>query len=334
MVSGIRKEKKINQRQLKNSMKKVLITGAAGFIGSNLSHRMLQEGFSVIGYDNFDDFYDPQIKWKAVEKFRNNPNFRLIEGDIRNRQLLDHVFETEKPELIIHLAARAGVRPSIQNPELYYDVNVNGTLILLEAMRMAGIKDMLFASSSSVYGNNKKVPFCETDSVDNPISPYAATKKAGELLCYTYHHLYDFNIFCLRFFTVYGPGQRPEMAIQQFGRKITEGIPITLFGDGTTRRDYTFVDDIASGIVSASERLAGYEILNLGNSDTISLIDLVHSLEETLGKKALIEWQPMQPGDVEITFADISKAQKLLDYRPDFPVIKGLRKMFEDEGMC
>ena len=315
-------------------MKKVLITGAAGFIGSNLSHRMLQAGYSVIGIDNFDSFYDPQIKHKAIQKLALNPDFKLYEGDIRNRSLLDTVFEIEKPALVIHLAARAGVRPSIEQPELYYDVNVNGTLVLLEAMRKAGIKDLLFASSSSVYGNNKKVPFSETDSVDNPISPYAATKKAGELLCYTYHHLYNFNIFCLRFFTVYGPGQRPEMAIQQFGRKIAEGLPITLFGDGSTRRDYTFIDDITNGIIASSDNLIGYEILNLGNSDTISLIDLVHNIEETLGEKAIIEWQPMQPGDVEITFADISKAQKLIGYKPDYPVKKGLQKMFQEQGMC
>jgi len=315
-------------------MKKVFITGAAGFIGSNLSHRMLKEGYSVIGFDNFDDFYDPQIKRNVIEKLSSIQGFRMIEGDIRNRQLVEQIFESEKPELIIHLAARAGVRPSIQDPALYYDVNVTGTLVILEAMRKAGLKNMLFASSSSVYGNNKKVPFSESDSVDNPISPYAATKKAGELLCYTYHHLYDFNIFCLRFFTVYGPGQRPEMAIQQFGRKISEGTPITLFGDGTSRRDYTFVDDITGGIIAAAHKLNGYEILNLGNSDTITLTDLVHGIENTLGKKALIEWQPMQPGDVEITFADILKAQKLIGYKPDYPIKKGLQKMFQDQGMC
>lgn len=315
-------------------MKKVLITGAAGFIGSNLSRTMLHQGFAVTGIDNFDNFYDPMIKRNVIRKLESFPAFRLYEGDIRDRQLLDHVFETEKPELVIHLAARAGVRPSIEQPELYYDVNVTGTLTLLEAMRKAGITELLFASSSSVYGNNKKTPFSESDAVDNPISPYAASKKAGELLCYTYHHLYNFNIFCLRFFTVYGPGQRPEMAIQQFGHKIIEGKPITLFGDGTTRRDYTFVEDIVTGILASANKLKGYEIINLGNSDTISLIDLVHGIEETLGKKALIEWQAMQPGDVEITYADISKARRILDFKPDYPVMKGLKKMFEEQGMC
>ncbi len=315
-------------------MKKVFITGVAGFIGSNLARTLLEQDFTVSGIDNFDNFYDPGIKRKVVEKLKSYPGFKIFEGDIRDRKLLDHIFETENPELVIHLAARAGVRPSIEDPELYYDVNVTGTLVLLEAMRKAGLKDLLFASSSSVYGNNKKVPFSESDAVDNPISPYAATKKAGELLCYTYHHLYNFNIFCLRFFTVYGPGQRPEMAIQQFGRKITEGLPITLFGDGTTRRDYTFVEDIVAGIIAAAGKLDGYQILNLGNSDTISLIDLVRGIEETLGRKALIEWQPMQPGDVEITYADISKARNLIGYKPDYPVKKGLKKMFEEQGMC
>jgi UDP-glucuronate 4-epimerase len=315
-------------------MKKIFITGVAGFIGSNLARTLLNQGFIVSGIDNFDNFYDPEIKRNVVKKLETFPGFKLYAGDIRDRVLLDHIFEVEKPELVIHLAARAGVRPSIEQPELYYDVNVTGTLMLLEAMRKAGLRDLLFASSSSVYGNNKKVPFSESDAVDNPISPYAATKKAGELLCYTYHHLYTFNIFCLRFFTVYGPGQRPEMAIQQFGRKITEGTPITLYGDGTTRRDYTFVEDIVAGIVAAAGKLDGYQILNLGNSDTISLIDLVHGIEETLGKKALIEWQPMQPGDVEITYADISKARKLIGYSPDYPVKKGLKKMFEEQGMC
>lgn len=315
-------------------MKHIFITGVAGFIGSNLARTFLKQGHRVSGIDNFDTFYDPQIKRKVVEKLSAFENFAIHEGDIRDRAALDRIFAEEKPAVVIHLAARAGVRPSIEQPELYYDVNVTGTLVLLEAMRAAGIRDMLFASSSSVYGNNKKVPFSESDPVDNPISPYAATKKAGELLCYTYHHLYDFNIFCLRFFTVYGPGQRPEMAIQQFGRKISEGTPITLFGDGTTRRDYTFVDDITAGIVACTERLKGYEIFNLGNSDTISLIDLVRNIEETLGKKAIIEWKPMQPGDVEITYADIAKARTMLGFDPAYPVRKGLLRMFQEQGMC
>ncbi|GAP44466.1 UDP-glucose 4-epimerase [Lentimicrobium saccharophilum] len=315
-------------------MKHVFITGVAGFIGSSLARTMLEQGYKVSGLDNFDTFYDPAIKRRAVGRLSENKGFKLYEGDIRHRETLDKIFSAAKPDLVIHLAARAGVRPSIEQPELYYDVNVTGTLVLLEAMRAAGIKDMLFASSSSVYGNNRKVPFSETDPVDNPISPYAATKKAGELLCYTYHHLYNFNIYCLRFFTVYGPGQRPEMAIQQFGRKISEGAPITLFGDGTTRRDYTFISDITAGIIACANNLKGYEIFNLGNSDTISLIDLVRGIEETLGRKAVIEWKPMQAGDVEITYADISKARRLLNYSPGYPVHKGLLRMFSEQGMC
>ncbi|HAH57972.1 MAG: GDP-mannose 4,6-dehydratase [Lentimicrobium sp.] len=312
-------------------MKSVLITGAAGFIGSNLSKKMLHKGFRVFGIDNFDGFYDPAIKRKAISKLES-PDFSLFEGDIRDRNFLDEVLKTTQPALVVHLAARAGVRPSIEQPELYYDVNVTGTLTLLEAMRNAGIKDLLFASSSSVYGNNKKVPFSESDAVDNPISPYAATKKAGELLCYTYHHLYNFNIFCLRFFTVYGPGQRPEMAIQQFGRKIISNEPITLFGDGSTRRDYTFIDDITDGIIACAHNLKGYEILNLGNSQTITLIDLVRSIEETLGHKATIKWEPMQAGDVEITYADIDKARQLIGFNPGFPVKEGLKKMFGEQS--
>lgn len=314
-------------------MQNIFITGIAGFIGSNLAKTLINAGFTVSGIDNFDDFYDPQIKKNAIERLKRHGQFKLYEGDIRDRELLERIFAEQKIDMVIHLAARAGVRPSIEQPALYYDVNVTATLNLLEAMRAANIKNMLFASSSSVYGNNKKVPFSELDPVDNPISPYAATKKSGELLCYTYHHLYDFNIFCLRFFTVYGPGQRPEMAIQQFGRKIKEGSPITLFGDGTTRRDYTFVEDIVAGIMASAKNLKGYEILNLGNSDTISLIDLVHSIEETLGKKAIIEWQPMQPGDVEITYADISKAEQLIGFKPDYPIQKGLKKMFKEQGI-
>ncbi|GAB1403202.1 MAG: GDP-mannose 4,6-dehydratase [Lentimicrobiaceae bacterium] len=311
-------------------MKNVLITGAAGFIGSNLSEKMLQNGYRVIGIDNFDDFYDPDIKRRAIGRLQHS-DFTLYEGDIRDKDFLDDVFTANRPDLVVHLAARAGVRPSIEQPMLYYDVNVTGTLLLLEAMKKAGVKDMLFASSSSVYGNNKKVPFSETDNVDNPISPYAATKKAGELLCYTYHHLYDFNIFCLRFFTVYGPGQRPEMAIQKFGRKIMANEPISIFGDGTTRRDYTYIDDITDGIKACVGKLKGFEVLNLGNSQTISLIDLVKSIEHTLDKKAIIKWEPMQPGDVEITYADISKARNLIGFNPEFPVKDGLKQMFEKQ---
>lgn len=311
-------------------MKKILVTGAAGFIGSNLVARLLSIGDKVIGIDNFDDFYDPSLKEENISSFNNNPNFLLFRGDIRDSHFLKHVFTEVKPDKVVHLAARAGVRPSIENPVLYYDVNVTGTLQLLETMRSFGVKDLVFASSSSVYGNNKKIPFSETDNVDNPISPYAATKKAGELLCYTYHHLYNFNIFCLRFFTVYGRNQRPEMAIQQFGRLIKEGKPVKMYGDGSTRRDYTYIDDIVDGIVNSINQVAGYEILNLGNNDTIKLSDLINLIGETIGIKPVIQNSPMQPGDVEVTYADISKAQRILGYSPQNSIAVGLSKMFHE----
>lgn len=312
-------------------MKRVLVTGAAGFIGSNLTRHLLDQGNIVVGVDNFDSFYDPQLKLANISNLLKNSNFLLCEGDIRDSAFIDEVMATHKPDAVVHLAARAGVRPSIEQPVLYYDVNVTGTLVLLEAMRNHGIKNMAFASSSSVYGNNKKTPFAETDNVDNPISPYAATKKADELLCYTYHHLYGFNIFCLRFFTVYGHNQRPEMAIQQFGRLIREGKTITMYGDGTSRRDYTYIDDIVDGITASIERLKGYEIINLGNHDTIALKDLIDQIAKTLGREAIIKQLPLQPGDVNITYADITKASKLLGFQPKHSIQEGLEKMFAPE---
>ncbi|MFA6950908.1 MAG: GDP-mannose 4,6-dehydratase [Lentimicrobiaceae bacterium] len=312
-------------------MKRVLVTGAAGFIGSNLTRHLLDQGNIVVGVDNFDSFYDPQLKLANISNLLKNSNFLLCEGDIRDSAFINEVMATHKPDAVVHLAARAGVRPSIEQPVLYYDVNVTGTLVLLEAMRNHGIKNMAFASSSSVYGNNKKTPFAETDNVDNPISPYAATKKADELLCYTYHHLYGFNIFCLRFFTVYGHNQRPEMAIQQFGRLIREGKTITMYGDGTSRRDYTYIDDIVDGITASIERLKGYEIINLGNHDTIALKDLIDQIAKTLGREAIIKQLPLQPGDVNITYADITKASKLLGFQPKHSIQEGLEKMFAPE---
>jgi len=312
-------------------MNKILVTGAAGFIGSNLVRQLLINGKQVIGIDNFDMFYDVNLKRANLEDLLTSPGFTLYEGDIRDRQFLTDVISTSAPDCVVHLAARAGVRPSIADPALYYDVNVNGTLILLEVMKECGINNLVFASSSSVYGNNEKIPFSESDNVDNPISPYAATKKTGELLCYTYHHLYNFNIFCLRFFTVYGHNQRPEMAIQQFGRFIKEGKPITMYGDGSTRRDYTFIDDIVAGIITSIDRVKGYEIINLGNNDTVKLLDLIHLIADTVGKKAHIIQEPIQPGDVQITYADITKAVKLLDYHPHYSIKDGLQKMFSKE---
>ncbi len=312
-------------------MRRVLVTGAAGFIGSNLVKRLLDANNAVIGVDNFDAFYDPEIKRRNITSFLSNPDFTLHEGDIRDEGLMDKILNQTSPDCVVHLAARAGVRPSIDNPELYYDVNVTGTLKLLEAMRRQGVKKLVFASSSSVYGNNAKFPFSETDNVDNPVSPYAATKKAGELLCYTYHHLYNFDIFCMRFFTVYGYNQRPEMAIQKFGRLIREGKPITMYGDGTTKRDYTYIDDITAGLMASIDRVKGYEVINLGNHQTVMLRDLIQHISEVIGKPAIIEQKPNQPGDVELTYADVQKAKELLDYEPKHPITIGLRKMFSNQ---
>jgi UDP-glucuronate 4-epimerase len=306
----------------------VLITGGAGFIGSTIADRLLEEGKKVVVIDNMDDYYDPALKERNIAKAEKSDRYRFYRGDIRDAALLGQIFSENSIELVIHLAAKAGVRPSLVDPELYYDVNVMGTLRLLEAMRSAGVKKLLFASSSSVYGNNKKTPFSESDNVDFPISPYAASKKAGELLCYNYHHLYDFDIFCLRYFTVYGPRQRPEMAISLFTRHIRDGLPIKMFGDGSSARDYTFIDDIVQGVLLAAEKLKGYDIINLGESSTISLKGMIETVEKVVGKKALIEQHPMQPGDVNLTYADISRAREKLGYQPTTDVESGIKKYY------
>jgi UDP-glucuronate 4-epimerase len=309
-------------------MNSIVITGAAGFIGSNLVRALLKAGNKVIGIDNFDAFYDPRLKRANIAEFSASPLFVLHEGDIRDKGFMHKVLREAMPRCVVHLAAKAGVRPSIEDPEAYYDVNVRGTLTVLEVMKELKISNMVFASSSSVYGNNRKTPFSETDNVDFPISPYAATKKAGELLCFNYHHLYNLNVFCLRFFTVYGVNQRPEMAIRQFGKLISEGKPVTMYGDGTTRRDYTYIDDIVSGIMASIERVKGYEIINLGNNKTVELNYLIHLIGRTLGNEVIINKLPMQPGDVELTYADISKANELLGYNPLNSIEEGLKKMF------
>ncbi len=307
----------------------IVVTGGAGFIGSNLIDRLLENGHTIICLDNFDDYYDPAVKEKNLIGARESKNFVLLRGDIRDEQILDKCFSKQQVDLVIHLAARAGVRPSLANPHLYYDVNVLGTLKLLEAMRKYKVTNLIFGSSSSVYGNNNKTPFSEIDPVDHPISPYAASKKADELLCHTYYHLYKFNIFCLRFFTVYGPRQRPEMAIHHFVRRILGGEQITLFGDGTSQRDYTFIEDIIDGISRCMNVLHGYEIINLGESQTISLIDLIKVIEELTGKKAVIDWKPMQPGDVIKTYADVGKAKKILGYHPRYSIRDGLSRFID-----
>ena len=307
----------------------VLVTGGVGFIGSNLTDKLLSEGNSVIVIDNFDDFYDRKIKENNLKNALSYNNFELFEGDIRDKDIHEKIFSENEIEVVVHLAAKAGVRPSIKQPELYYDVNVNGTLNILEAMKKYGVKKLIFASSSSIYGNNKKVPFSEKDSVDFPISPYAATKKACELLNYTFHYLYGFDIYNLRFFTVYGPRQRPDLAIHKFTKLILEGKPIPVFGNGNTSRDYTYIDDIIKGIMSAIKKVKGYEIINIGESQTITLSKLIAIIENTVGKKAIVNRLPMQPGDVEKTFADISKAKQLLGYNPKTNIEDGIKKFVE-----
>ncbi len=312
-----------------------LITGGAGFIGSHLVERLLKDGKRVVCLDNFDEFYDPRRKRENLKFTSRHSGFRLVEGDLRDASLLDKIFSEEKIGIVAHLAARAGVRPSIREPLLYAEVNLRGTLNLLEVCKKYGVSRFVFASSSSVYGNNPKVPFSEEDPVDNPISPYAATKKAGELVCYTYHHLYGLDIACLRYFTVYGPRQRPEMAIHQFARRIHQGEKISLFGDGGSRRDYTYIDDAIQGTLNALSREHGYQIYNIGESQTISLSELVQEIEKLVGKRALIEHLPAQAGDVDRTYADISKARKMLDYRPQTDIRKGLERFVQwylDEG--
>lgn len=303
---------------------KILVTGAAGFIGSHLCERLVEAGAVVTGLDNFDEFYSRDIKEANIAELLQRDNFEFIEGDIRDSTCIESVISKDKTKTIVHLAAKAGVRPSIEDPVSYQDVNINGTMVLLEAAKKFNIKKFIFASSSSVYGNNKKVPFSENDNVDFPISPYAATKKAGELLCHTYSHLYDIDITCLRYFTVYGPRQRPDLAIHKFSRLIEAGKPIPVFGDGSMQRDFTYIDDIINGTIVAINNCRGYEIYNLGESKPIRLDKLISEIEKALGKKAVINQLPMQPGDVYQTYADVTKAKKELGYEPKTELADGL----------
>lgn len=306
-------------------MPTALITGAAGFIGSHLSESLLADGWQVIGLDSFDPFYSPAIKEGNLATCSASGAFQLIRADIRDRSAVERACQ-HGVDVVVHLAARAGVRPSIDDPVLYQDVNVTGTCVLLEAARRYQIPKFIFASSSSVYGNSPKVPFSESDNVDYPISPYAASKKAGELLCHTYHHLFQMHITCLRFFTVYGARQRPDLAIHKFTRLIEAGEPIPVFGDGSMMRDHTYVDDIISGVRRAMDRCEGYRIYNLGESQPVSLRDLIAGIEKALGKKAIIDRKPLQPGDVDKTYADVSLAMRELGYRPSTPLEVGLAK--------
>lgn len=312
---------------------KVLVTGGAGFIGSHLCEKLLDGGAAVVSLDNFNPYYDPSLKKKniaaAISKYPER--FISIEGDIRDAETVNRIFREHQPGSVVHLAAMAGVRPSIQDPGLYVDVNLKGTQILLDACRNTGIRNFLFASSSSVYGNNEKVPFSETDNVDYPISPYAATKKAGELLCHSYAHLFGMKICCLRFFTVYGPRQRPDLAIRKFAALLMADEEIPFFGGGNTKRDYTYVDDIIDGVTKAlawneSRPEKSFEIFNLGESRTVSLSEMITCLEKATGRKAKLKKMPMQPGDVDKTYADISKAKKILRYDPRTEFEEGIDK--------
>ena len=310
-------------------MASILITGGAGFIGSHVAEALLAAGREVVVLDNFDDYYHPDVKRRNVEALLQRPGFALAEGDVRDARFVDGLFADHPVGVVVHLAARAGVRPSIEQPVLYADVNVTGTTVLLEACRKHGIGKFIFGSSSSVYGNSARVPFSEKDEVDRPVSPYAATKRAGELICATYHHLVHLNVFALRFFTVYGPRQRPEMAVHKFTRLIERGLPVPRFGDGSTRRDYTFISDIVNGVLRAVDRVQGFEIINLGGSQTTRLDQLIGLLERHLGQKAIIEEEPEQAGDVVATLADVEKARRLLGYEPRVSMEVGVKRFID-----
>lgn len=307
----------------------VLITGGAGFIAYHLAEALIGKQVEVSLLDNFNDFYDPAIKHQNVRDLQALGNVTIFVADILDRENLRRIFEDAKPEAVVHLAAWAGVRPSLEKPALYSDVNVTGTVNLLELAREFSTPCFIFGSSSSVYGGSSKVPFAEDDPVGSPISPYAATKRAGELLCHTYAHNFSMHITCLRFFTVYGPRQRPEMAIHKFARLLSEDKEIPIFGKGDSRRDYTYVDDIVRGVLAAIEANLAFEIINLGESQTIALLDLVKHLEDAFGKKARLRFLPDQPGDMSITYADISRARRLLGYNPQKPFKEGIR-LFAD----
>lgn len=307
-------------------MKKVLVTGAAGFIGSHLVDALLRRGDRVIGLDNFNSFYDPAIKHENLHVASDNDSFTLHEGDICDEEFVRSIFKREAPEVVVHLAAWAGVRPSLENPHIYHQVNVIGSQHILDACRDFELSHLVFASSSSVYGGSTRIPFTEDDPVFGPISPYAATKRMNELMAHVYSHIYSLNTTLLRFFTVYGPRQRPEMAIHKFARLIEEGKPIPMFGDGSTRRDYTYIDDIIDGVLKAVDRPFRYEIFNLGESHTTTLRELIDMLARHMEKPARIQQQDLQPGDVEITYANIEKAKEMLGYDPQFSMDQGISR--------
>jgi len=310
-------------------MASIFVTGCAGFIGSHLCKQLISDGHFVIGIDNFDPFYARELKEKNIESIFSNENFKFIEGDIIQTDWFQTVADF-KPNSVLHLAGKAGVRPSIENPQDYIDANVSGTKNILEFMRIQQINNLVFASSSSVYGNAANFPVKEDADLSKPISPYAVSKIAAELLNYTYHHVYDLSVINLRFFTVYGPGQRPDLAINKFINAIKNDKPVTLFGDGSTGRDYTYVSDTVSGIIAAfnylQENRNVYEIINLGNNNPVLLIDLLTEVSNAIGKKPEIIYAPEQPGDVKLTFADISKAKNILHYHPKIGISEGIKK--------
>lgn len=305
--------------------KTILVTGAAGFIGSHAAQRLMEKGYRVVGVDNFSDFYDRSWKEMNLKSIKGD-KLDVEEIDITSGDEISKLVRLVRPWGIIHLAAMAGVRPSIEQPAYYAKVNVEGTTHLLQAAVKTGVQKFAFASSSSVYGNAPKVPFSEEDNVEHPISPYAATKRAGELVCYTFWHLYKLPIASLRFFTVYGPRQRPDLAIHKFTRLITAGKPVPFFGDGSTSRDYTFVDDTVSGIIASIEKVDQFRIYNLGGSSPVSLNELIAELERAIGKKAILDRKPAQPGDVERTFADLTRSKAELGYEPKISLAEGLKR--------
>ena len=314
-------------------MNTYLITGGAGFIGSSLADKLLSEGKNVAVIDNFCDFYNPEIKENNIKQNLNNTNYKLYKADIRDKEAVSRIFNENDIDVVIHLAAMAGVRPSIENPVLYQDVNCMGTQNILEEMKKHNCKRLVMASSSSVYGNCKEVPFKENMIVDFAISPYAATKKANEVMTHVYHKLFDMNVIMLRFFTVYGPKQRPDLAINKFTRLMLEDKEIPMFGDGTTSRDYTYIDDIVDGIIRSCNYVENnndvYEILNLGNSSPVSLKEMINTIGQAIGVEPKIKQLPMQPGDVDRTFADISKAKKLIGYNPKTSFKEGIENFIK-----
>jgi UDP-glucuronate 4-epimerase len=302
-----------------------LVTGGAGFIGSHVCERLLGAGHAVWAFDDLNNFYDPQIKrgnLRAIQSLAKP--FEFVQGDLVDRVVLDDLFSSVKFDQVIHLAARAGVRPSLAEPALYQRVNVEGTVNVLEAARLNGVKKITIASSSSVYGVNAKVPFSESDPIFSAISPYAASKLACEALGHVYHHIYGLDVVMLRFFTVYGPRQRPDLAIHKFAQLISAGKPIPVFGDGRTARDYTYITDIVDGVIACTQKKFGFEVFNLGESQTVTLSQLIQLLEKSLGQKAILDRQPIQPGDVPITFADVSKARAKLGYNPRVKIAEGI----------